>query len=205
MKKLDHDFESPLEFLLPYELKSYLIDFTRRFNEHGYALLSIESYIDSISHFGTWLNKQGVFIKDVSPEVLCDFSAYRCCCPGSRREHTLSKRYVSRIHNLIIYLHNKGIVNCRFDSPNNTLPLSKFSESLHLRGLSINTINRYTHSVNMILPPFANEPKDYDAKLVKQTVYTLSQRYDLAGLILVGWLIAYVLTCSVWALRRSGN
>ncbi|MFT5138120.1 MAG: integrase/recombinase XerD [Arenicella sp.] len=161
---------------------TYLIDFTRRLYEHGYALLSIESYIDSISHFGTWLNKQEIFIKDVSPKVLCNFSAHRYCCPGSRREHTHSKRYASRIHNFIIYLHQKGIVNCRFDGPTNTLPLSKFSESLHLRGLSINTINRYTHSANMILPLLGNEPKDYDAKLIKQTVYTLSQRYDLAGL-----------------------
>lgn len=182
MKKIAHNSESRLKFLLPYELKPYLIEFTQRLSEQGYTSHSIESYVDAISHFGTWLNKQGSSVKAVVPETISDFAMHRCYCPGSRRTHTLSKKYVVRVQKFIIYLHQKSIINGHFDSSKNTLPLSKFSESLHLRGLSINTINRYTHSVNIIIPMLDNEPKNYDAKLIKQTVYKLSQRYSLAGL-----------------------
>lgn len=182
MIKAESNVKNTLVFLLPYELEPYLIDFTQRLSEQGYTSLTIKSYVDSISHFGSWLNKQGILIREVDPEVIGNFAVHRCYCPGSRRTHTVAKKYVARVQKFIIYLYQKGIVNCRFDNSKKTLPLTEFSESLHLRGLSIKTINRYTHSVNIILPMLGNEPKDYDAKLIKQTVYKLSQQYSLAGL-----------------------
>ncbi len=184
MKNRQKDFESEFNYLLPYELKPYILDFIKQLSEQGYTLLTIKSYVDSISHFGTWLNKQSILIKDVNLEIINNFYQHHCDCPGGRRTSAISKKYVTRVHKFIIYLEHQNVLNNNFVILNNPLPISvvKFSQFLHLHGLSIQTINRYTHSINIILPMLGVEPKEYDAKRIKQTVYTLSKHYAPAGL-----------------------
>jgi len=184
MKKRQKNPENLFKFLLPYELEPHLFDCTQQLSGQGYTSLSIKGYIDSISHFGTWLNKQGIFIKDVNSEIISNFAKHHCYCPGARRTHNISKKYVARIQKFIIYLDHQRVFNTSFVNLKKSLPLPlvKFSNFLHLRGLSIKTIKRYTHSIRIILPMIGNETKDYNAKRIRKTVYELSKHYSPAGL-----------------------
>ena len=172
------------EFLLPCELKPHLLNFTQQLSDKGYATLTINGYVDSISHFGTWLDKQGILLKEVSSETILNFSDHRCCCPGSRRKPSISKKYVNRVQRFINYLHQSGTIPNNFTSSNRSMPRSiiQFSEFLQVRGLSPKTIKRYTDCINIILPLLGSMPRDYDAKIIKQVIFKLSKRYAPGGL-----------------------
>ncbi len=184
MNKRHKNGENVFSFLLPYELEPYLLDFISQLSEQGYTPLTIKNYVDSISHLGTWLNKQSILIKNVNLEIINNFSHHHCDCPGGRRTHAISKKYVTRVQKFMLYLEHQGVLNNNFVILKKPLPISvvKFSQSLHLHGLSIQTINRYTYSINIILPMLGSDPKEYNAKRVKQIVYTLSKHYAPATL-----------------------
>ena len=184
MNKIIQNPENTRKFLLPYELKPYLLNFTKHLSGKGYTPLSVKGYVDSISHLGTWLNKQGISLKDVNSNTINQFARHRCCCPGARKKLSVSKKYVNRAQRFIIYLHQQGIIHDNFTSSNHSLPLSiiQFSEFLHLRGLSSKTISRYMCSINIILPLLGSKSKDYDAKIIKQVIFQLSKRYAPGGL-----------------------
>lgn len=185
MKKINSSDDNSSSILAPYELKSHLTEFTQQLTEQGYTPLSINGYINSISHFGTWLNKRGVLLKEINSEIFQKFTEHRCyCTKNGRRTHTLSKKYISRVQKFITFLHQQGVLQDQFEIINSPLPLLllKFKESLQLRGLSERTSYRYIHSVNIILPLLGNDPKNYNATLIKQTILKLSKQYSPGGL-----------------------
>ena len=74
MKKINQTSEKSCNFLSPYELKPHLLNFTKQLSDKGYSSLSIKGYIDSISHLGTWLDKQGILLKEVNSETISNFA-----------------------------------------------------------------------------------------------------------------------------------
>ena len=133
MKKTSQTHENTRKFLLPYELKPHLLNFTKHLSGKGYTPLSVKGYVDSISHLGAWLNKQGISLKDVNSKTINQFARHRCCCPGARKKPSVSKKYVNRVQRFIIYLHQQGIIHDNFTFSIRSLPLSiiQFSEFLH--------------------------------------------------------------------------
>ncbi len=184
MKKINQTSEKSCNFLSPYELKPHLLNFTKQLSDKGYSSLSIKGYIDSISHLGTWLDKQGILLKEVNSETISNFAEHRCCCPGGRRKPSISKKYVNRVQRFIIYLYQQGVILNDVSISNNSVSVSiiQFSEFLHLRGLSSKTIRRYTDCINIILPLLGSKPKDYNAKIIKQVIFQLSKQYAPGGL-----------------------
>ena len=185
MKKINSSDDNSNSILAPYELKSHLVEFTQQLTEQGYTPLSINGYINSISHFGTWLNKQDILLKEINSEIFQKFAEHRCyCTKNGRKTRTLTKKYISRVQKFVTFLHQQGILQDQFEVFDDPLPLLllKFKESLALRGLSDITSYRYIHSVSIILPLLGNDPKNYNATLIKQTILRLSKQYSPGGL-----------------------
>jgi len=109
------------------------------------------------------------------------FAKHRCRCPGGRRKILLSKKYVNRVRKFIDFLCKQGVVYEMFNK-SLLVPNANFQEFLQQRGLSSITVKHYSDSINVILPLLGQEPKNYDAKIIKQTILQLSKQYSLARL-----------------------
>ncbi|MBL4940999.1 MAG: tyrosine-type recombinase/integrase [Colwellia sp.] len=184
MNKITQYINKPGNFLLPGELEPYILIYAQQLSEQGYTNLSIRGYIDSISHFGTWLTVNKVSIKDIDVKIEEQFAKHRCHCPGGRRKTLLSKKYITRVHKFNNFLFKHGVIaNFREISKELLLvPNANFQEFLQQRGLSSITVKHYSDSINVILPLLGQEPKNYDAKIIKQTILQLSKQYSLVRL-----------------------
>jgi len=166
---------------LPGELEPYLLIYAHQLSEQGDTNLSVRGYIDSISHFGTWLNMNEVSIKDIDVKIVEKFAKHRCHCPGGRRQILLSNKYVNRVRKFIDFLCKHGAI-CEMSNNLLLVPNAHFREFLQQRGLLSRTVKHYSDSINVILPLLGREPQNYDAKNINQTILQLSKQYSLARL-----------------------
>ena len=112
MKKIAQP-ATAFKFLSPYELTYHLRDFTHYLSGGGYTALTINGYVGSISHFGTWLHEQGILIKTVDSQIITNFANHYCCCPGNRKAHAISKKYTERVRKFINFLACQGAIKTR--------------------------------------------------------------------------------------------
>lgn len=181
MKKITQYVNKPGRFLLPGELESYLLIYAQQLSEQGYTNLSVRGYIDSVSHFGTWLNMNEVSIENIDVNIVEQFAKHRCHCPGGRRQILLSKKYVNRVRKFIDFLCKHGVI-CEMLNNSLLVPNAHFQEFLQQRGLLSRTVKHYSDSINVILPLLGREPQNYNAKDIKQIILQLSKQYSLARL-----------------------
>lgn len=181
MKKITQYINKPRRFLLPGELEPYLLIYAQQLSEQGYTNLSVRGYIDSISHFGTWLTMNEVSIEDIDVKIMEQFAKHCCHCPGGRRQILLSKKYVNRVRKFIDFLCKHGVI-CEILNNSLLVKNAHFCEFLQYRGLLSKTVKHYSDSINVILPLLGQESQNYDAKNIKRTVLQLSKQYSLARL-----------------------
>ena len=145
-----------IQYLLPFELTPYLSQFTNQMMSAGYTTLSIRSYSDAVSHFGTWLNKNSIGVNSVTPCTLERFSTHRCTCPGGRRNNYVSSKYARRVGRFVDYLQEIQVLDYtvtpkvepapRWDRDGFTRWLSD------VRGLANITVSNYVSDITLILP-----------------------------------------------------
>lgn len=165
-------------FLLPGDLKPYLDSFSNKLSDRGYTETSIESYYSSISHFGTWLQKQSIPLETINANVIAKFSKHRCICVGILRKNKISHRYIKRIQYFVHYLQQGTLEKIKAPKILPSLAI-KFIESLSSAGLSDATIKCREMSIAMLLPLLGNNPKKYNAKIVRETICKLSKKCGL--------------------------
>lgn len=184
MKDIVKNLKSSNKFLLPYELDSYLIHFTGQLIEQGYTSLTIQGYSDAISHLGTWLHHEGIQLKELNTNIINEFECHHCHCPGGRKKQSISKKYAHRVQRFIHFLYQQGVIGQIYETSDSSPPLAilKFSQYLISCGLSSQTVKRYSHCVNRMLPLLGNRPEYYNVKIIRQTVYELSKHYSTGGL-----------------------
>ena len=178
-KKSLHTNNCP--FLLPHDLEPYLKAFSQHLSEQGFTPLTIHGYIDSISHFGTWLWKKEIPLAAIDNGIVSRFARHRCYCPGARRKRNVSRKYVNRVRRFVEYLSEQGVIADQFvtsERPRATLVV-RFREHLKLRGLSPPTIARYDYAVTNMLPLLGDEPRHYNAIIIKNVVLELTQKHSL--------------------------
>lgn len=168
-------------FLLPCDMQPYMDSFTRDLSQQGYAILTIEGYYRSISHFSTWLYKQGVPLRDVNENVVATFAEHHCHCIEGRSIKKVSCKYVTRIRHFIFYLNQQGIISCQDHSTHIPIPsiLVEFKELLCSRGLAPSTIDTYMREISELLPYLGNNPNKYDPKLIRQVISNVSKKCSL--------------------------
>jgi len=172
-------------FLTPGYLKQYQTTFIEILAEQGFSSLTIQAYVDSISHFGTWLQKERVAlndINDINDEIISDFSAHHCDCLGGRKKSTVSRRYVKRVIKFVDYLGANNIVPTKPESPKllQYPQLEQFSEHLCQRGLRSSTVTGYQRYITMLLPALGNDSQLYDVSLIRSVICEAAQQCSLS-------------------------
>lgn len=171
-------------FLSSCFLEPHLDLFVQLLADQGYSAFTIRGYVDSVAHFGTWLQSNELSLVQIDEEVVLRFSQHYCHCPGGRKQHTVSGKYVKRVQRFVNFLGQQGTINLtKFNDNGPIIPalILRFSEQLRLRGLSSLTIVRYERLMLLLFPLLGDNPQVYDAACVRRIVGDLARTSSLSA------------------------
>ena len=175
--------EAHFHFLTPGCLGPYLDKFAAWLTSTGYAPLSVSSYLQSVAHFGTWMQYKRITLGDIDAEVVAAFGDHQCECPGGRRRKRLSRRYVARVWRFVHYLNQQGLIDVPQEKTKDVPPASvvEFSDwMLRHRGISPRTVERYERVLVSLLPLLGSDPALYNAARIRQALESKASSYSPA-------------------------
>jgi integrase/recombinase XerD len=160
------------QLLSPGYLKPYLDSFIIELDKNGYTKLTVNGYVDSVKHFGTWLHKKNISLEKINDNVMTKFSKHPCSCSGFIRKNKLSRQYIDRVKHFIFYIQKQNIITFSFPAIKKSSPLYlvKFKESLRDRGLSNYTIAQYERYTNTLVQLLGDDPKKYNVVCIRQVI-----------------------------------
>ena len=170
-------------FLSPGCLGPYLDKFTAELTSAGYKPLTISIYMNSVAHFGTWMQYKRIAIDDINAEVVAAFGEHRCECPGGRRYKKLSRRYVTRVWRFVHYLNQQGLLDIPQEKPEDGLPTSvvEFGDwMIRHRSITSRTVERYQRAIVSLLPILGDDPTLYNAARIRQAIESKAAHYKPA-------------------------
>ena len=170
-------------FLSPGCLGPYLDKFTAELTSAGYKPLTISIYMNSVAHFGTWMQYKRIAIGDINAEVVAAFGEHRCECPGGRRYKKLSRRYVTRVWRFVHYLNQQGLLDIPQEKTEDGLPTSvvEFGDwMIRHRSITSRTVERYQRAIVSLLPILGDDPTLYNAARIRQAIESKAAHYKPA-------------------------
>ncbi len=165
--------------LEPFELAPYLTQFTAQMMSAGFTALTISSYTDAVSHFGTWLNKNSISACSVTPRIVERFSTHRCTCIGGRRNDYVSKKYARRVSRFVDYLREIEVLDN--DITHKVEPTPRWDRDGFIRwlsddrGLANITVANYVRALALILPDLGYDANQYCAQQIRRVVCQYSE------------------------------
>src|SRR5262244_3023952 len=143
-----------------------------------YSPLTIAGYEDSARHFSDWLWRNKIEFSQVGDDVIQHFASHRCCCPGARRQSSVSPKYVRRVRRFIRFLADCGALAVPPSTPKDIEPqIAAYQDWLrHHRGISERTIDRHGRMVMRLLSGLGADPEVYDATLIRRTILAEAKR-----------------------------
>lgn len=175
--------EAHFHFLTPGCLEPYLNKFADWLASTGYATLTVSGYLQSVAHFGTWMQYKRISIDDIDAQVVAAFGGHQCECPGGRRHKRLSRRYVARVSRFVHYLNQQGFIDVPQEKTQEVPPASvvEFSDwMLRHRGISPRTVARYERVLVSPLPILGSDPALYNAAGIRQALENKASCYSPA-------------------------
>jgi len=163
-------------FLNPGCLNQHLNTFGETLVEKGFTPLTVRGYIDSVAHFGGWLQKEGKVLGDIDLDCVNEFAKHHCNCQGGRKKRSVSRKYVKRLLKFVMYLDERGIIKVRTVQHDSLPPvIASFTEYLKDRGLRPVTIKQYRCSMLLLLPKLGPNTEKYNIALIQQVVCDATQ------------------------------
>ncbi len=162
----------------PGGLGSLIDRFSDDLLELGYAPRSIEKHVQSIAHFGEWIQISDIVVNDIDNDVIARFGSHRCRCPSRRIRKSVSARDVGRIVRFFEFLRQQGILVVRPENGavSENEPVRLFGDwSVTCRGLSPASVDSFKRAVNILLPLLGDDPGAYDVTTVHQAIYTIAK------------------------------
>lgn len=150
----------------------YLEGFAAEMACVGYSPLTIGGYLDSVIHFGGWLQVRGLSLAAIDENIVKAFGAHRCKCPGRRSYPTVSRAYVARVERFVRYIGQQGVIRLAVRSvPETPTSLIAFREwLLRHRGLAPVTVDRHERLLKQMLPALGTDTGQYTAATVRVAV-----------------------------------
>jgi integrase/recombinase XerD len=152
----------------------------------GYPRLTVSAFSDSSRHFADWIGRSGIAPCDVAIGTIKQFAQHQCLCPGGRRLHRVSKRYVSRVCRFVYFLAENGVIPASAPpavGPPMQPRAVEFLEWLrHHRGLSERTIKLRGHVLRRLLLALGDDPATYDAASVRRIIVEEAERGSRASI-----------------------
>ena len=155
----------------PGSVAQHLNGFATELAELGYTSLTINDFLISAIHFGSWLAISGRSLDDVGELTVFTFGAHRCKCPGGRSPQRVSRRFTARVQRFVDYLQQQGAIRPFTNSTETAGPLSTFRNwLLSHRGLAIRTVNRHERLIMQMLPALGADAANYNAACVRKVI-----------------------------------
>ena len=152
----------------------------------GYPRLTVSAFSDSSRHFADWIGRSGIAPCDVATGTIKLFAQHQCLCPGGRRLHRVSKRYVSRVCRFVYFLAENGVIPASAPpavGPPMQPRAVEFLEWLrHHRGISERTIKLRGHVLRRLLLALGDDPATYDAASVRRIIVEEAERGSRASI-----------------------
>jgi site-specific recombinase XerD len=150
----------------------YLEGFAAEMASFGYSPLTIVGYLDSVIHFGGWLQARGLSLTAIDEKIVRAFGAHRCKCSGRRSYPSVSRAYGARVERFVRYLAEQGIirstVNAASEVPSSLIAFREWL--LQHRGLAPVTVDRHERLLKQMLPALGAETGQYTAATVRAAV-----------------------------------
>jgi integrase/recombinase XerD len=156
----------------PRGVAHHLEGFGTELDSLGYALLTIEEFLTSATHFCVWLEARGLSFAEVGEQTVAAFGSHRCHCPGSKKLKHVSQPYTTRVQSFVEYLRKQGAISAITNSrPDDPYPLISFRDwLLSHRGLADRTVDRHLRLVTQMLPALGTNSAAYNAASVRRVI-----------------------------------
>ena len=156
--------------------------FLARLRRQGYARKTIRSYRSYCTNLVVWLHLSRIRLRDLNRDVLARFHnrTLACSIPDLfrgelPRSHGDTQAYGAQVGRFLGYLVSTGHIEPLEPVRKPTLPdpLEKFRTWLEChRGITARSIHRYIRHIAAMLPDLGDEPRTYDAALVRRTLFS---------------------------------
>ena len=156
--------------------------FLARLRRQGYARKTIRSYRSYCTNLVVWLHLSRIRLRDLNRDVLARFHnrTLACSIPDLfrgelPRSHGDTQAYGAQVGRFLGYLVSTGHIEPLEPVRKPTLPdsLEKFRTWLEChRGITARSIHRHIQHIAAILPELGDEPRSYDAALVRRTLFS---------------------------------
>lgn len=158
---------------------SPLIDcFVFELQGSGYAIRSIDKHVQSVAHFGEWLQIGDIEIDAIDDDVIFRFGLHSCDCPSRKVHKPVSARELGRIVRFIEFLRQQRILvlSPEAKTSDDCESVRMFGSWLATsRGLSPVSVDSYKRAVATLLPLLGDDPGAYDVATVRRVVQTVAK------------------------------
>jgi hypothetical protein len=95
--------------------------YERELQGAGYRPLVTRGHLQSVAHFGVWLEQEAIDVEQIDDTTVTAFAHHRthCSCPRASRNH--GRHVVSHVRVFVRYLRQRGCVQAA--EPPQTIPL----------------------------------------------------------------------------------
>jgi len=110
---------------------------------------------------------------DIDETIIGRFARHRCRCFGKRRDTHISGKYMKRVHRIVEFLGERGIVRQKATSAGPVLHprVAQFQDWLRQhRGVTERTIDVHGRMVMRLLATLGNRPQRWDAQLIRRVI-----------------------------------
>ena len=156
--------------------------FLARLRRRGYACKTIRSYRSACTNLVVWLHLSRLRLRELNRDVLVRFHnrTFACSIPDLfrgevPRPHGDTQAYGAQVGRFLGYLVSTGHIGPLeppVREPTLPDPLEKFRTWLEChRGITARSIHRHIRHIAAILPDLGDEPRAYDATLVRRTLF----------------------------------
>jgi integrase/recombinase XerD len=150
----------------------------------GYANLTAHRHIRAVEHLIFWLGLENIPISNLSEKLLVCFDRHLngCQCPGFGRSNRMDLLNSARL--FLKHLQGIGIIDASVNEPSTQDPvlLVEFYEWMRqLRGTSDVTLYNYSHSIRDLLNRHGDDPRRFNAQILRQFVLEKSQKSGWAA------------------------
>lgn len=167
--------------------RNLLTEYLSECKVQGHTPNTIATKRAAIAHFLIWLHQSRISIRSVNEDTVSRFFGHDCVCPGkfwSVSKRCLTSDYGWAIRRFVRFLVSKEILSEVFKPREKPLcaTLRDFHEWLRrYRGVTECTIHEHDKAVCTLLPQLGDDPRQYDAALVRNVLLYQSRQSSLAG------------------------
>ena len=175
------DYSSPVVGLSAIRSRTFqhlFGEYEQRLFRTGYHHKVARLHLQSIAHFGVWIELEGRRLETIDEETLEGFGRHRptCTCPGTSRNR--ARQVLSCVRRFVQHLRERGIVQL-VEAPRQPVPLVEgFLQWMRVhRGVVEGTLASYGSYVGDLVRFLGDDPQRYTARGLREFVETRCRQY----------------------------